>query len=89
MSPAGLAAHVTGCGVLGCASRSVPARCVADRLDLAAPQAGHDQLQALPPPIHVQQGLGLVKDPVAFGGSGHGLRAWPGHRLGQVMPELS
>jgi hypothetical protein len=36
---------------------------VADRLDPAVPQAGHDQLQALPPPIHVQQGLGLVKDP--------------------------
>src|ERR1700751_5542865 len=44
---------------------------VADRLDLAAPQAGHDQLQALPPPIHVQQGLGLAEDPVAFDGSGH------------------
>src|ERR1700748_2650259 len=50
---------------------------VADRLDLAAPQAGHSPLQALPPPIHVQQGLGLAEDPVAFDGSGHGLTVSP------------
>lgn len=45
---------------------------VPDRLDLAALQVGNDQLQALPPPIHVEQGLGLVKDPVVFDGLGHG-----------------
>ena len=37
----------------------------------------------LPPPIHVQEGLGFVEDPVVFDGSGHGLRVSPGHRLGQ------
>jgi hypothetical protein len=35
---------------------------VTDRLDPAALQVGNGQLQALPPPIHVQQGLGLVED---------------------------
>jgi hypothetical protein len=56
---------------------------VAGRLDLADLQAGNDLLQALPPPIHVQQGLGLAEDPVVFDGSGHGLTISPGHRLGQ------
>src|ERR1700748_3623484 len=55
----------------------VPRGRVADRLDLAAPQADNGQLQALPPPIHVQQGLGLAEDPVAFDGSGHGLTVSP------------
>src|SRR5690348_17392596 len=55
----------------------VPRGRVADSLDPAAPQAGHGQLQALPPPIHVQQGLGLAGDPVAFDGSGHGLTVSP------------
>ena len=50
---------------------------VAGRLDLAALQAGNDQLQALPPPIHVQQGLGLVENPVVFDRSGHGLTVSP------------
>jgi hypothetical protein len=40
---------------------------VAGRLDLAALQAGNGPIQALPPPIDVQQGLGLVEDPVVFG----------------------
>ena len=35
---------------------------VTDMLDPAALQVGNGQLQALPPPIHVQQGLGLVED---------------------------
>src|SRR5713101_1914308 len=47
---------------------------VVDRLDLAALQVGNDPLQALPPPVRVQQGLGLVEDPVVFDGLGHGLR---------------
>jgi hypothetical protein len=55
---------------------------VVDRLDLAALQAGNDQLQALPPPIHVQQGLGLVENPVAFGGSEHDPTVSPGQHLG-------
>jgi len=50
---------------------------VADRLDSAALQAGNGQLQALPPPIHVQQGFGLVEEPVVFDGSGHGLTVSP------------
>jgi hypothetical protein len=51
---------------------------VVDRLYLAALQVGSDSIQALPAAIHVQQSLGLVEDPVAFGGSGHGLRLSPG-----------
>src|SRR6266567_2591586 len=49
-------------------------------------QVGNDPLQALPPPIHVQQGLGLVEDPVVFDGSGHDLRVSPG--LAGLRPEL-
>jgi len=58
---------------------------VADRPDRAALQTGNDQLQALPPRIRVQQGLGLVEDPVAFDSSGDGLTISPGHRLEQFM----
>jgi hypothetical protein len=50
---------------------------VVDRLDPAALQVGNDSLQALPPPINVQQGLGLVEDPVVSYGLGHGLRVSP------------
>ena len=50
---------------------------VADRLDLAALQGGNDQFQALPPPIHIEQGLGLIEDLVVSGGSGHGLTISP------------
>src|SRR5690349_19082215 len=49
-----------------------------DRLDRAALQVGDDLFQALPPPVHVQQGLGLVEDPVVLDGLGHGLSVSPG-----------
>src|SRR5437764_1436129 len=44
---------------------------VVDRMNLAVLKVGNDPLQALPPPIHVQQGLGLVEDPVVLDGLGH------------------
>jgi hypothetical protein len=57
--------------------------CVADRLDLAALQVGNDQVQALSSPVRIEQGLGLVEDPVICGGLGHGQRISPGHGAGQ------
>src|SRR6185437_1542314 len=39
---------------------------LADRRDRAAVQVGHDQVQALAPTVHVEQGLGLVEVPVVF-----------------------
>jgi hypothetical protein len=48
---------------------------VTDRLDLAALKVGNDLLQALPPSIHVQQGLGLIEDPVVCYGMGHGFES--------------
>ena len=39
---------------------------VIDRLYPAALQVGNHPLQALPPPTHVEKGLGLAKDPVVF-----------------------
>src|SRR5215472_8780381 len=56
----------------------VPRGGLVDRRDLAAVQVGHDQVQAFPPSVHVQQGLGLVEDPVVFDGVGHGLSVSPG-----------
>jgi hypothetical protein len=37
-----------------------------DGLDPAALQVGNDLFQVLPPPTHVQQGLGLGQDPAVF-----------------------
>jgi len=59
---------------------------VVNRLDLAALQVGSDPLQALPPPIHVQQGLGLVEAPVVFDGLRHRLLSRRPHRFGKRLP---
>jgi len=68
-------------GVVSCAvgvpltkirRRTRGAGAMVDRLDPAALQVGSGPLQALPPPVHVQQGPGLVEDPVIAGGLGHG-----------------
>src|SRR6185312_8874576 len=45
---------------------------LADGRDRAAVQVGHDQVQALPPTVPVEQGPGLVEDPVVFDRLGHG-----------------
>jgi Nucleotidyl transferase AbiEii toxin, Type IV TA system len=73
MSPRGWRPTSPGAAVSDALLDPVARGRVVDRLDLAALQVGNDPLQALPPPIHVQQGLGLVEDPVVFDGLGHGL----------------
>src|SRR6266478_3363392 len=78
MSPRGWRPTSLGAAVSDALLDPVARGRVVDRLDLAALQIGNDPLQALPPPIHVQQGLGLVEDPVVFDGLGHGLRVAPG-----------
>ena len=45
---------------------------LADGRDRAAVQVGRDQVQALPPTVPVEQGPGLVEDPVVFDRLGHG-----------------
>jgi hypothetical protein len=78
MSPRGWRATSPGAAVSDALLDPVARGRVVDRLDLAALQVGNDQVQALPPPIHVEQGLGLVEDPVVFDGLGHSLRVSPG-----------
>jgi hypothetical protein len=51
---------------------SVTRRRMVDRLDLAALEVSGNPLQTLPSSIHIQQGLGFVKDPIIFGGLPHG-----------------
>lgn len=50
---------------------SVTRRRVVDRLGLAALEVSDNPLQTLPSSIHIQQGLGFVKDPIIFGGLPH------------------
>jgi hypothetical protein len=57
---------------------------VIDRLDFAALKVGSNQFQLLPQPIHLQQGLGLVKDPLVIcHGLGHDPRLAPGRMPGR------
>jgi hypothetical protein len=49
-----------------------------DRRDRAAVQVGQNQVQALPPTVPVEQGPGLVEDPVVFDRLGHGFTVSPG-----------
>jgi len=72
MSPRGWRPTSPGATVSDALLDPVARGCVVDRLDLAALQVGSGPLQALPPPVHVQQGPGLVEDPVIAGGLGHG-----------------
>jgi hypothetical protein len=78
MSPRGWRPTSPGAAVSDALLDPVPRGHVVDRLDLAALQVGKIQVQALPPTVHVEQGLGLVEDPVVFDGLGHGLRVSPG-----------
>src|SRR5580698_7147036 len=78
MSPRGWRATSPGAAVSDALLDPVARGRVVDRLDLAALQVGSGPLQALPPPVRVQQGLGLVEDPLVFDGLGHGSRLSPG-----------
>src|SRR6266496_982405 len=79
MSPRGRRPTSPGAAVSDALLDPVARGRVVDRLELAAVKVGNDQLQALPPSIHIQQGLGLVEDPVVFDGLGHDLTVSPGH----------
>lgn len=64
------AGHVCGWGVPDALRDPIACGHVVNRPDLAALDAARSLLQALPPLVHIQQGLSLGEDPVVFGRSG-------------------
>jgi len=83
MSPRDLAACVTGCGGPGCASRSGRPRPRGRQAGFCRSAGRQRPAQALPPPIHVQQGLGLAEDQSPSTDRDMTWEVSPGHHLGR------
>ena len=66
VSPRGWRVTLPGAGVPDAVLDPVAGGHLVNRLDLASLKAGNNLLQPPPATVHIQQGLGLVEDPVVF-----------------------